>query len=183
MTFDGYDTEGFYDEMFYADGTPRPGADLLIQRLSNLPDQELQRRQQAAERALLNLGITFNVYGNEAQTEKIFPFDIVPRIVQANEWKILEQGLQQRIQALNAFINDVYNEQKIIKDGVIPADLIFSADGYRKPCMGISPPNGIWCHITGTDLVRSGDGQFLRAGRQPALPIRSLLRPGKTAWS
>jgi len=160
MTFDGYDTEGFYDELFFADGTPRPGVDVLVQRLCNLPEHELQRRQAAAEKALLNLGITFNVYGNEAQTEKIFPFDIVPRIVQAHEWRLLERGLQQRIQALNAFIDDVYNDQKIIKDGVIPGDLIFSADGYRKPCIGISPPNGIWCHITGTDLVRSGDGQF-----------------------
>ncbi len=160
MSFYQYDTEGFYDELFFPDGTPRPGADVLIQRLSNLPEHELQRRQLAAEKALLNLGITFNVYGNDAQTEKIFPFDIIPRIVQADEWRMLEQGLQQRIKALNCFIDDIYNAQKIIKDGVIPGELVFSADGYRQPCIGIHPPNGVWCHITGTDLVRSSDGQF-----------------------
>ncbi len=160
MRFDGYDSEGFYDELFTADGVARPGADLLIERINSLPESELQRRQIAAEKALLNLGITFNVYSNEAQTEKIFPFDIVPRIIQAQEWQVLENGLQQRIRALNAFINDVYNEQKIIKDGIVPAELVFSADGYRKPCIGLKPPHGVWCHITGTDLVRNGDGQF-----------------------
>ena len=160
MKFDSYDTEGFYDEIFDSQGQPRPGADLVVERINALPESELQRRQGAAERTLLNLGITFNVYGNEAQTEKIFPFDIVPRIIQAKEWTVLEKGLKQRILALNNFLDDIYNEQKIIKDGIIPAELIFSADGYRKACIGLKPPAGIWCHITGTDLVRSGDGKY-----------------------
>ena len=160
MRFDGYDTEGFYDELFDPQGVPRAGADLLVERINNLPETELQRRQVAAEHALLNLGITFNVYSDEAQSEKIFPFDIVPRIVQAQEWSVLEKGLKQRIHALNCFINDVYNEQKILKDKVVPADLVLSADGFRKPCIGLKPANGVWCHITGTDLVRSGDGEF-----------------------
>ncbi len=160
MRFDGYDTEGFYDELFDPQGEPRAGADVLVERINALPETELQRRQKAAESALLNLGITFNVYGSETQTEKIFPFDIVPRIVQAHEWEVLEKGLTQRITALNCFINDVYNDQKIFKDKVVPADLVLSADGFRKPCIGLQPPNGVWCHITGTDLVRSGDGEF-----------------------
>jgi uncharacterized circularly permuted ATP-grasp superfamily protein len=160
MRFDGYDTEGFYDELFDPRGNPHAGADLLIQRINGLPAAELQRRQKAAERALLNLGITFNVYGNEAQSEKIFPFDIVPRIVQSNEWEVLERGLKQRIRALNFFIDDIYNEQKILKDKVVPADLVLSAEGFRKPCVGLQPPGGIWCHITGTDLVRDGTGEF-----------------------
>jgi len=160
MRFDGYDTEGFYDELFDPRGNPHAGADLLIQRINGLPAAELQRRQKAAERALLNLGITFNVYGNEAQSEKIFPFDIVPRIVQSNEWEVLERGLKQRIRALNFFIDDIYNEQKILKDKVVPADLVLSAEGFRKPCVGLKPPGGIWCHITGTDLVRDGTGEF-----------------------
>ena len=160
MRFDGYDTEGFYDELFDPQGVPRAGADLLVERINNLPETELQRRQVAAEHALLNLGITFNVYSDEAQSEKIFPFDIVPRIVQAQEWSVLEKGLKQRIHALNCFIDDVYNEQKILKDKVVPADLVLSADGFRKPCIGLKPANGVWCHITGTDLVRSGDGEF-----------------------
>ena len=115
MRFNNYDTEGFYDELFTADGKPRPSAELVIERINALPEQELQRRQIAAEKALLNLGITFNVYSNEAQTEKIFPFDIVPRIVTGQEWLRLEQGLKQRILALNTFITDVYNKQQIIK--------------------------------------------------------------------
>lgn len=160
MKFSGYQTEGFYDELFDAQGQPRPGADLVVERINGLAESELQRRQKAAERALLNLGITFNVYGKDASTERIFPFDIVPRIVQANEWKLLEEGLKQRIAALNSFIHDVYNDQKIIKDGIIPADLVLSADGFRKPCIGLQPPGGIWCHITGTDLVRHGDGHY-----------------------
>ena len=160
MRFDGYDTEGFYDELFDPRGNPHAGADLLIQRINGLPEAELQRRQKAAERALLNLGITFNVYGNEAQSEKIFPFDIVPRIVQSKEWEVLERGLKQRIRALNFFIDDIYNEQKILKDKVVPADLVLSAEGFRKPCVGLKPPGGIWCHITGTDLVRDGTGEF-----------------------
>ncbi|SHJ08586.1 Uncharacterized conserved protein, circularly permuted ATPgrasp superfamily [Malonomonas rubra DSM 5091] len=160
MRFDGYDTEGFYDELFDPAGKPRAGADLLIERINGLPETELQRRQKAAEHALLNLGITFNVYSDEAQTEKIFPFDIVPRIVQASEWDVLEKGLKQRINALNTFIDDIYNAQKIIKDGVIPKDLVLSADGFREACIGVEPPCGIWCHITGTDLVRDGSGEF-----------------------
>ncbi len=160
MNFTGYDTEGFYDELFDAQGNPRPGADLLVQRINSLADSELQRRQQAAEKALLHLGITFNVYNNEAQTEKIFPFDIIPRIIQEQEWRGLEAGLKQRIRALNLFIDDVYNAQKILKDGVVPRDLVLSAEGFRKPCIGLQPPCGVWCHITGTDLVRGGDGAY-----------------------
>jgi len=160
MNFTGYDNEGFYDELFDAKGQPRRGADLLVQRINALPDSELQRRQQAAEKALLNLGITFNVYSDDDQTEKIFPFDIVPRIIQSQEWQHLEVGLKQRIRALNLFIDDVYHDQKILKDGVVPADLVLSAEGFRKPCIGLNPPCGVWCHVTGTDLVRGGDGEY-----------------------
>jgi uncharacterized circularly permuted ATP-grasp superfamily protein len=102
MQFEAYDTGGFYDEMFLADGRPRPEAELLVQRIQALPEGEVLRRQQAAEHALLHMGITFNVYGDQAGTEKIFPFDILPRIVNATEWEWLERGLKQRIYALSA---------------------------------------------------------------------------------
>jgi len=125
-----------------------------------LEEGELLRRQQAAEQALLNLGITFNVYGDEAGAERIFPFDIVPRIVDASDWSFIERGLKQRVQALNCFIDDIYHDQKIIGSGLVPADLIESAKGYLKPCLGLSPPQGVWCHINGTDLVRDRDGQL-----------------------
>jgi uncharacterized circularly permuted ATP-grasp superfamily protein len=106
------------------------------------------------------MGITFNVYGEQSGVEKIFPFDIVPRVVSASEWSRLEKGLKQRIHALNLFINDLYHEQKILKDGVVPRDIILSAKSFRQQCVGWNPPRGIWCHITGTDLVRHSDGQM-----------------------
>ena len=160
MRFNDYKTDGFFDEMFTDEGLPREGAKLLIARINDLPKGDLRQRQQAAEAAFMNLGITFAVYGAAEGTEKIFPFDIVPRIVQAADWEMIDRGLKQRITALNLFINDIYHDQKILKDGVIPRDLIESASSFRKQCVGLEPPHGIWCHITGTDLVRGNDGTF-----------------------
>jgi uncharacterized circularly permuted ATP-grasp superfamily protein len=158
MNFSGYRTDGFYDEMFFDDGTPRPEARVLVERIAGLPEGELERRHAAAERSLLRTGITFTVYGDETGTERIFPFDIVPRIVAAAEWAQIERGLEQRIRALNLFIDDVYHDQKIVADGVIPLDIVRSSEGFREPCVGLNPPGGVWCHITGTDLVRDQDG-------------------------
>src|SRR5687767_5276321 len=160
MRFTHYDPDGFFDEMFGAVQRPRPPAHALVQFIDGLPDGELLRRQRSAERALLNMGITFNVYGDSAGTERIFPFDLVPRIVSAAEWALIERGLKQRIHALNLFIDDIYHEQRIVKDGAIPAEVIRSAAAYRKPCEGLTPPRGIWCHVTGTDLVRHDDGSI-----------------------
>ena len=158
MNFDGYDVGDFYDEMFLPDGTPRPEARALVERIEGLPGGELVRRHTAAEQALLNTGITFTVYGDEAGTERIFPFDVVPRIISHGAWAPIEQGLAQRVEALNLFINDVYHDRKIVRDGVVPAEVVESSQGYRAECIGLDPPRGIWCHITGTDLVRDRDG-------------------------
>lgn len=160
VRFDNYNPGDFYDELFIAQGKPRPEAVPLIKRINSLSNGEILRRQQAAQFAFLNLGVTFNVYSDGQGTERIFPFDIVPRIVAAQEWAELDKGLKQRIYALNSFLNDIYNEQKILKDNVIPSELIYSASGFLKPCMGLKPPGGIWCHITGTDLVRDKDGHW-----------------------
>jgi uncharacterized circularly permuted ATP-grasp superfamily protein len=160
MKFSSYDTANYYDEMFLPGGTPRAGARLLKERIESLPDGDLAARQAAAERLLLQSGITFNVYGDNAATEKIFPFDIIPRIVEAREWDWLEKGLKQRVHALNLFIDDIYHAQKIVKDGVVPEYLIQSARSFRKECVGLNPPQKVWCHITGVDLVRDSDGQF-----------------------
>src|SRR5712671_4234777 len=160
MRFADYHTDGCFDEMFDEHSEPRAAARPLIQFMETLPDGELLRRQQSAERALLHMGITFNVYGDSAGTERIFPFDLVPRIVAAAEWNGIERGLKQRIRALNLFIDDIYHEQKIVKDGVIPADIVRTATSFRKQCMDMNPPGGVWCHITGTDLVRDRDGQI-----------------------
>ncbi len=160
MDFKSYQPDAFYDELFQGPGQPRAGAGLLVDRIEALPDGELTRRQQAAEAALMNLGITFAVYGDQQGTEKIFPFDIIPRIVEPHDWRQIESGLKQRIQALNLFLDDVYHDQKILRDKVIPEEVIRSASSFRKQCVGLKPPKGVWCHITGTDLVRDNDGQF-----------------------
>jgi uncharacterized circularly permuted ATP-grasp superfamily protein len=160
MRFSQYETGDFFDEMFEERSLPRQAAKALVQFIDALPEGELLRRQRSAERALMNMGITFNVYGDSEGTEKIFPFDLVPRIVTALEWQSIERGLKQRIHALNLFIDDVYHDQKIVKDGIVPAEIIQSAAAYRKQCVGMDPPRGIWCHVTGTDLVRHSDGQI-----------------------
>jgi uncharacterized circularly permuted ATP-grasp superfamily protein len=160
MRFTHYHTGGFYDEMFADAASPRVGARALVQFIDTLPEGELLHRQRSAERVLLNLGITFNVYGDSAGTERIFPFDLVPRIVSAAEWQSIERGLKQRIHALNLFIDDVYHRQRIVADGVVPSEILRSAKSFRSQCVGMKPPRGIWCHITGTDLVRNSDGQI-----------------------
>jgi uncharacterized circularly permuted ATP-grasp superfamily protein len=160
MKFGEYDTGRFYDEMFLPDGSARPGARVLQQKIESLSDGEVQHRQQAAERALLHMGITFNVYGDNTGAERIFPFDLIPRIIEAAEWEWIERGLRQRVAALNLFIDDIYHGQRILKDKAIPEEVIRSARSFRQACVGLTPPRGIWCHITGTDLVRDRDGQI-----------------------
>ncbi|MFZ5501938.1 MAG: circularly permuted type 2 ATP-grasp protein [Pseudomonadota bacterium] len=159
LNFDSYETENFYDELIEAPGVPRPGAKILLERLTDLRQGNIAGRQKAAETAMFNMGITFTVYGSDEGTEKIFPFDIIPRIVEAKDWSYIERGLKQRIHALNLFLDDIYHDQKILKDKAIPADLILSAASFRPECVGLNVPRGIWCHITGTDLVRDRDGQ------------------------
>lgn len=154
------DHEGFYDKLIDEKGIPRPGVELLVEKINSLPEGDLTLRQKAAEALLLKMGITFNVYGKDEGAEKIFPFDLIPRIIPSNEWEKIEAGLKQRIFALNEFIQDIYNDKKILKDNVVPEDLILSSRTYRKECEGFTPPRGIWCHVTGTDLVRGGDGCF-----------------------
>jgi uncharacterized circularly permuted ATP-grasp superfamily protein len=159
VKFEDYQTEDFYDEMFDADGKARPEAHLLLETIQSLEEGQLLRCQRAAERLLLQMGITFNVYGDSAGSERIFPFDMIPRIVRAEEWDRIEIGLKQRIHTLNEFIDDIYHDQRILKDKIIPEEIIRSAAFYRPQCQGINPPQRVWCHITGTDLVRHSDGQ------------------------
>lgn len=160
MKFSTYDPGEFYDELFEGIGRPRRGSALLLRKFASLPDGELRKRQQAAERVILNMGMTFGVYGSDEGHEQIFPFDIVPRIVEAPDWTLIDTGLRQRLRALNLFIDDVYHEQKILKDNAIPSELIYSSKGFLKACWGLNPPRGIWCHIAGIDLVRISDGRY-----------------------
>ena len=158
MTFAQYDPEEFFDEMFVRAGSPRAAAHALTQVIDALPPGEIERRQRSAERALMAMGITFNVYGEDEGTERIFPFDLIPRIVSAAEWRTIERGLKQRIHALNLFIDDIYHDRRILEAGVIPSHVLETATSLRAPCAGLKPPRGIWCHVTGTDLVRHSDG-------------------------
>ncbi len=160
MDFSRYEIDYFFDELMEAPGRPRDAAAPLIHRIEGLSDEELRHFQQSAEAALYNMGITFTVYGSEEGTERIFPFDIIPRIVSAGEWKTIEAGLKQRIEALNLFIDDIYHDGRIVSDGVVPHDLMTTCKAYRPQCKDLQPPQGIWCHVTGTDLIRDKDGKF-----------------------
>jgi uncharacterized circularly permuted ATP-grasp superfamily protein len=160
LSFAGYQNDGFFDEMFDGDGLPRPDCHALFNRIRSISSDDLIRRQRAADRSMVQLGITFNVYGDRQGLERIIPFDIVPRIVCRDEWDELERGLRQRITALNMLIDDLYHEQRIVRDGVLPEYVVATAKGFRPQCAGLNPPRGVWCHITGTDLVRDTNGQY-----------------------
>ncbi len=155
----GYQCDGFYDEVVTDEGVARPDSIALVDLINRLPVGELLRRQRAIERSLYQMGITFTVYSDNEGTEKIMPFDIVPRIISAAVWADIEAGLKQRIRALNQFLGDVYGERRIINEGIIPARIIDSCPQYLPQCMGLKPPAGVWCHITGTDLVRDNEGK------------------------
>jgi uncharacterized circularly permuted ATP-grasp superfamily protein len=156
-----YDPGDFFDEMYAGDGGVRPHYRSLVERLGTLPLAEFERRRAAVDLAFLRRGVTFTVYNDSEGTERIFPFDLIPRIIPAKEWSRLEAGLIQRITALNLFLHDLYHKQKIIKDGVIPAAQILSAKHFRREFMNFAVPHNIYVHICGTDLIRDRDGNYL----------------------
>ena len=153
-----YDPGTGWDELLGAPGRPRPHARELAKHLSALSAQQLGRRQDAAERAILEMGITFTVYSEGQNIDRAWPFDIIPRIIPASEWRRVEAGLKQRMAALNLFIDDLYNEQRIIADGRFPRALLETSGNFRKECRGVKPVHGAWAHICGSDLVRDADG-------------------------
>lgn len=158
--FKGYQEEGFFDEMFDAQERPRPHYKPLFDQLSAMSPPEFEKRRRRADLTLLNQGITFTVYGDNETTERIWPVDLVPRIITGSEWAHIEAGLKQRIHALNLFLHDVYHEQKILKDNIVPTDLVLGCSDYRREIFGATPSKGVYIHITGTDLVRDTDGTF-----------------------
>ena len=179
--FDGYNTDGFYDEMFAPDGNARPAVQMLVERIESLPEGELTRRHIAVEHALLRMGITFNVYADEQGVEKIFPFDLIPRIIDANEWEWIERGLKQRIHALNLFIDDVYHDQKDPQRwrcsvrcraliGTVSAAM--HRFGSAARCLVSHHWDGFGPRRRRTDLC---------LGRQSRVSIRGFLRRGKSA--
>jgi uncharacterized circularly permuted ATP-grasp superfamily protein len=158
--FLNYEFDSTYDEMFQAPGVPRPHYQALFRTLLELPAEELKKSQQAADLSFLHQGITFTVYGNEEGTERVFPNDLLPRIVAGREWQHIERGLTQRITALNLFLQDIYQKGQIFADGVVPRELVYSCRHFRREMRGLSVPRNIYVSICGTDLVRLPDGSF-----------------------
>lgn len=161
VSFDNYKTDGFFDEYFVEDDKARSYVRKVVKTLNGLEPGELTRRQKAAEAVMFETGITFTLYSTEETKEDIIPFDILPRIIPHKEWELLEAGLKQRVEALNAFVADVYGKQRARKDKILPWDLITGSKAFHKSLMGIKPPRGIWTHISGIDLVRDDQGEFL----------------------
>ena len=157
---DKYEPGDFFDEMFSAEGQARPHYAALFERFQNLDQEEFDQRRTAVDAAFLRQGITFTVYSDEQGTERIFPFDLMPRIIPAAEWNKIEAGLIQRMQALNLFLKDLYSEQRILKEKVIPAEDVLSAKHYRPEMVGVPVPKDIYIHICGSDMVRDREGTY-----------------------
>ena len=150
-----------YDEMFLGSGELHRHCEPLLEHFTSLPLEELQRRKQAADLSFLNQGITFTVYGRDEGTEKIFPYDLVPRIITAAEWATVELGLTQRITALNLFLKDIYNEGRILEDGIVPREMVYSCKHYRRQMAGLQVPRNVYIAVCGTDLIRLENGEFV----------------------
>jgi uncharacterized circularly permuted ATP-grasp superfamily protein len=155
-----YQADQFFDELIQENQQPRKAAEQLVNYLSGLEHDELDQRKQMAEATIAEMGVSFTVYTDEGNIDRAWPFDILPRIISGEDWAVAEAGLKQRLKALNMFINDLYNDQKVIKDGIIPEYIIKESRNFRPECVGITPKFGVWANICGTDLVRADDGQF-----------------------
>jgi uncharacterized circularly permuted ATP-grasp superfamily protein len=160
--FQGYQPlAGTWDEYYREKDSPRPEVGDVVQRLNNIGAREFRARQKLADATFLKGGITFSVYSDSRGAERIFPFDLIPRVIAGNVWARVETGLKQRILALNAFLTDIYGEQRILAEKVLPADLVLGAKGYVPAMRGIQPPGGVYIHIAGIDLIQTPDGEFL----------------------
>ena len=161
MALGQYLHDGAYDEMFAAERELHPHYSPLVEMLTGMPQEEIQRRKQEADLSFLNQGITFTVYGQEEGTERIFPYDLLPRIITAAEWARVERGLTQRITALNLFLKDIYNDGRILKDNVVPRELVYSCPQFRRQMCGLQVPRNVYVAICGTDLIRLESGEFV----------------------
>ena len=155
-----YRSEGFFDESMTPRGNPRAAASQAIKFLHSLSSDELNSRRVAAELAIKEMGISFTVYTEGGNIDRAWPFDFIPRIITSREWRQLSLGLLQRMRALNCFIDDVYNKQKILSSGIVPAEIVLESNNYLEPCVGVNPAFAVWAHICGSDIVRDHRGQF-----------------------
>ena len=156
-----YELNPAYDEMFAGEGALREHYGALLEHFGTLPPEEIQRHKQAADLSFLNQGITFTVYGRDEGTEKIFPYDLLPRIITSAEWATVERGLTQRITALNLFLKDIYNEGRILEDGIVPREVVYSCKQFRRQMVGLQVPRNIYVAVCGTDLIRLENGEFV----------------------
>jgi uncharacterized circularly permuted ATP-grasp superfamily protein len=156
--WENYKTDSAYDELMFSEFQPRSVSHSLCQYLNSLKKDDIDKRKIAAELAIMEMGISFTVYSDEGNIDRAWPFDIIPRIIDAREWRAIEKGLKQRLTALNCFISDVYSEQAFIKEGKMPGEIINSSKNFRKECIGMKPRHNAWANICGTDLVRDKDG-------------------------
>lgn len=147
-----------YDELVEADGRPRKVAGPMWGHLMRLGPDAMTDRQRAAEREIRSVGVTFRTGGDDSSADRPWPFDVIPRVIGSEEWARIADGLVQRLQALNRFVDDVYHDQRIVKSGVVPSDLVVGSPNFRPECMGADPPGGVWAHICGSDLIRNEDG-------------------------
>lgn len=153
--FDGYDPGAFFDEVFSSDGEVRPQYRQLVKRLAELAPEDLRRRERLRDEDFRSQGITFTVYGEEEGIERTFPMDLLPRVIPAEEWEVIEAGLVQRVTVLNQFLDDLYvGERAAVHDGIVPRWLVDSSDGYVREAFGVPAPNGARCVVAGVDLVR-----------------------------
>jgi uncharacterized circularly permuted ATP-grasp superfamily protein len=159
--FAGYDVGAVFDEMLDARSQPRRPYRRLHRELLRLTQDDLWRSKQQADLSFFNQGITFTVYGRSEGTERIFPHDLLPRVISAADWSVIEQGLTQRITALNLFLKDIYHEQRILRDGVVPREVIYTCKHFRRQMTGVKVPRDAYVAVMGTDLVRLPDGQFV----------------------
>ena len=160
ISWNSYEPGNFYDEIISSPGNARLPARRLVSYLKSLSDDEILDRRNSADVTVKKMGITFTVYSDEGNIDRSWPFDIIPRTISHKQWEKTAAGLEQRLRALNLFIDDLYHDQRIVKDGVFPSYILEESKNFRPECIGVTPPLGVWAHICGTDLVRDKDGQF-----------------------
>lgn len=158
--WNSYETGEFFDELMSSPGNARKPARKLVSYLKTFSPIDIAARKMAAEATVRDMGVTFTVYSDEGNIDRAWPFDIIPRTISKQQWEVTAAGLTQRLQALNMFIDDLYHKQKIVKDKILPDYILAQSKNFRKECVGVSPPFGVWAHICGTDLVRDRDGEF-----------------------
>ena len=156
-----YETSGFFDELLTGNSNPRIAARALVKYFKSISSEEMEQRASAARLAIRDMGVCFSLAENDGDADRPWPFDIIPRTIGSQTWNDVTLGLKQRTRALNLFIDDIYNSQNILRDGIVPTNMVLDSPNFKKACSGVTPPYKAWANICGTDLVRDETGRFL----------------------